>query len=85
MHHNRSTFPLEDARDLINHFFIRHLVLGVGSSVRTKKHTHDIVSVSFSQALFDQSPGEFADIVQPGAESTVLACGQVPDIFKKWS
>ena len=72
-----------DARDLIYHFIIKHLVLGVRSSVRTKKHAHDIVSVSFYQALLDQAPREFADAVQPGAESAILARGQVPDIFKQ--
>ena len=44
---------LNDARDLIYHLIIKHLVLGVGSSVCTKKNAHDVVSVSFNQALLD--------------------------------
>ena len=84
-HSRRSICPLSDSRDLVDQFIIRHLVLRIRRSVRAKKHAHDVVSVSFNQALLDQFPGEFTDIVQPRAESAVLACGQVPDIFKQWS
>jgi len=50
-----TTWPSSDARDLVNHFIIGHLVLGVGRSVRTQKNAHDVVSVSFIGALLDQS------------------------------
>ncbi len=48
-------------------------------------HAHNVISVSFNHALLDKSPRELADTVQPQAESTVLARGQVADIFKQWS
>ena len=79
----RSTSPSSDARDLIDHFITRQLVFGAGRSIRAKKHTHDVASV-LTRILLDQSPRKFADIVQPGAETAVLARGQVPDVVKHW-
>ena len=53
---------ISDARDLVDQFVARHLVLGVGRSVRTKKHAQDVASVLNNMPL-DQSPREFADLV----------------------
>jgi hypothetical protein len=74
-----------NVRNLIDQFVIRHLVLGAGRFVRVKKHAYDVASVTFNHTLLNQSPREIADIVQPGAESAVLARGQVPDILEQWS
>ena len=38
-----------------------------------------------NHVLLDQSPREFAGIVQPRAESAILARGQVANTFEQWS
>jgi hypothetical protein len=72
-----------NARNLVDHFTVSHLVLRIRRFVRAQKYAHDIFAVTLALALRDQPTSKVAHVIEERSESAVLAQRRVTDIFEQ--